>query len=563
MTPERPRILILGGYGTFGGRLARLLAPDPRLSLIIAGRSQEKAAAFCKTLPAGAESQAAICDRSGDIEAQLRTLAPHLLIDASGPFQAYGADPYRVVKACIALGLDYMDLADASEFVKGMARFDEEAKARDVFVLSGVSSFPVLTAAAVRQLAAGLASVDAVRAGIAPSPHAGLGPNVVRAIASYAGRPVHLLRDGQKAMAYGFTESMRYTIAPPGRLPLRNTRFSLVDVPDLLLLSQLWPGLRSVWAGAGTKPEFLHRALNALAWLVRLMRLPSLGFLAPRFHRIRERFRWGEDRGGMFVAVEGADEAGRKVERSWHLLAEGDDGPFIPAMPAAAIVARCLDGSRPASGARAALEELDLVDCEPLFAQRAIHTGHREARPDGDQTRLYPRVLGDSWSVLPEPIRAMHDPGRDLTAVGAADVERGSGLLAQAIAELFRLPRGGRSVPVELSFRSSGQGEVWGRSFAGRTCESAQSEGQGRDQALLCERFGPVTIGLALLPDEEKLRFVVRQWNVFGLRLPASWAPRAEAWESAEDDRFNFHVVLSHPLTGPIVRYSGWLIPRA
>jgi hypothetical protein len=26
---------------------------------------------------------------------------------------------------------------------------------------------------------------------------------------------------------------MRYTIAPPGRLPLKNTLFSLVDVPDL------------------------------------------------------------------------------------------------------------------------------------------------------------------------------------------------------------------------------------------------------------------------------------------------------------------------------------------
>jgi len=33
------RILILGGYGTFGGRLARLLADDSRLTLLIAGRS--------------------------------------------------------------------------------------------------------------------------------------------------------------------------------------------------------------------------------------------------------------------------------------------------------------------------------------------------------------------------------------------------------------------------------------------------------------------------------------------------------------------------------------------
>ena len=33
--------------------------------------------------------------------------------------------------------------------------------------------------------------------------------------------------------------------------------------------------------------------------------------------------------------------------------------------------------------------------------------------------------------------------------------------------------------------------------------------------------------------------------------------------ESAEDGRFNFHVEISHPLTGLIVRYRGWLVPKA
>ena len=34
--------------------------------------------------------------------------------------------------------------------------------------------------------------VDAIAGGIAPSPYAGLGPNVIRAIAGYAGKPVTL-----------------------------------------------------------------------------------------------------------------------------------------------------------------------------------------------------------------------------------------------------------------------------------------------------------------------------------------------------------------------------------
>ena len=32
------RVLIIGGYGTFGGRLVDLLIDEPRLTLIVAGR---------------------------------------------------------------------------------------------------------------------------------------------------------------------------------------------------------------------------------------------------------------------------------------------------------------------------------------------------------------------------------------------------------------------------------------------------------------------------------------------------------------------------------------------
>ena len=119
----------------------------------------------------------------------MRNAAPDIVVDASGPFQIYG-DAYRMVRACLALGVGYLDLADGSEFVKGIAAFDAEAKARGVFVLSGVSSFPVLTAAVVRHLSGGMSRVDTVSGGIAPSPHANVGLNVIRAIASYAGKPI-------------------------------------------------------------------------------------------------------------------------------------------------------------------------------------------------------------------------------------------------------------------------------------------------------------------------------------------------------------------------------------
>ena len=194
------RVLILGGYGTFGGRLARLLADEARLTLVIAGRSPSQAEAFCAAVPTQAIMVPAMFDRDGDADAQLAALAPDVVVDASGPFQTYG-DPYRLVRAAIARGICYLDLADGSDFVSGIAQFDAEAKARGVFVISGVSSFPVLTAAVVRRLARGMTRVGSISGGIAPSPYAGVGLNVIRAIAGYSGKPVTLVRDGRKTVA--------------------------------------------------------------------------------------------------------------------------------------------------------------------------------------------------------------------------------------------------------------------------------------------------------------------------------------------------------------------------
>ncbi len=124
MSTKPLKILILGGYGTFGGRLAQLLADDEQLTLLIAGRSKDKARIFCDQLPPGAVKIALRFERDGDVDGQLQQIQPDVLVDATGPFQSYGDDPYRVVKACIAHGIDYMDLADGSDFVRGIAQFD-------------------------------------------------------------------------------------------------------------------------------------------------------------------------------------------------------------------------------------------------------------------------------------------------------------------------------------------------------------------------------------------------------------------------------------------------------
>ena len=550
-------ILIVGGYGTFGGRLALLLAEDPRVTLLIAGRSLDKARGFIATLPSGADKHPVAFDRETATAADIAALSVDIVVDVTGPFQDYGADPYRLVRHTIEAGANYMDLADSSTFVGGIDQFEATARDAGVFVLSGVSSFPVLTAAVLRRLAAGLSSVQ-MRGGIAPSPHAVVGRNVIEAILSYSGQQLPLIRDGKRASGNGLTETMRYTIAPPGHLPLWSTRFSLVDVPDLLLIPAAMPSLKSVWMGAGTRPEFLHRALNALAWLVRLKLLPSLSPVAALVYHVQRLLRWGEHRGGMFVEVNGVGENG-PARRSWHLAAEGADGPFIPSMAVQALVLKHLDGDVPQSGARSAIAALELTDYERVFAGRTLHTGFRDGAEDA--LPLYPRLLGAAWANLPEPIQAMHTVAGTRIARGEAAVEGGAGPLARLARRLFGFPAAGRHVPVSVEFSVRDGVETWKRTFGGQSFVSVQSAGTGRNDRLLVERFGPVKVSLGVIAEANGLRLVIRRWSLLGLPMPMALGPRGSGKESVQDGRFTFEVEIGHALTGVVVRYKGWLLP--
>lgn len=556
------KILVLGGYGIFGGRLCEILAANPGVTLVVAGRSLAKSRELSRKLTQGAIVHAALIDRDGELQSQLTSIKPNLVIDASGPFQSYGKDTYRVIQACLACDASYMDFADGSDFVNAVHQFDQQAKAKGLFVLSGVSSFPVLTAAVVRHLTKGWRKVLSIKGGIAPSPYAVVGENVIRAIAAYAGQRIPLVREGKQDHGFALTEIQHYTISPPGRLPLHSVRFSLVDVPDLQILPQLWPEVEEVWMGAGPVPEVLHRMLNSLAWLVRLGVLRSLSPFALVFFHAINILRWGEHRGGMFVEVKGVDAAGAPATRSWHLLAEGNDGPYIPCFALQALVERVISGNPPKPGARPASGDLELEDYEPIFSRRTIQTGERQAITDSANLSPLQKVLGPAWQKLPLAIQAAHThtgPAGVLT--GLARVERGSGILARVTAAVFRFPAAGEAVPIMVTFDKTAGGECWTRNFGGRRFKSMVSAGAARQEQLLEEQFGPFRFGLALVLEQDRLQFVVRNWSVLGLPMPRQWAPFGDSYEHEQEGRFCFHIEIRHPLLGLIVKYVGSLVP--
>lgn len=549
------KILILGGYGVFGGRLAELLADLAALELLICGRDERRAAAFCASYAGQATVRPMQLDRA-DIVAALATYQPDLVVDASGPFQEYGTDCYGVIQACIAAGVSYLDFADAADFVFGVPQFDEAARRAGVFVMSGVSSFPVLTAAVLREFDKQM-DVITVEGGIAPSPYAGIGLNVMRAVVGYAGAPVKLQRGGRLGQGIGLAESRRYTVAVPGKLPLRNIHFSLVDVPDLQVLPPEHPGMTSIWMGAGPVPEVLHRVLNLLAKARATLHLPSLVPLSRLFYTVLNLMKFGEHRGGMYVRATGL-RGGEPVELSWHLLAEGDDGPYIPSMAIEGIIRKLLAGERPDIGARTGTHALELIDYDQLFAGRAIASGIRHEERN---LPLYRQLLGPAFAELPRSVRTLHDSRSRRTWSGTAQVRPGSGLLARMVRAIIGFPGQAGECPVRVEFEPGPAGERWTRIFGSKSFQSLQSAGQGRNQFLLVERFGPISIALALLVEEGRMRLVPRRWSLLGMPLPRSLLPNGASYEREEGSKFCFAVEIAIPLIGMIVAYKGVLEP--
>lgn len=537
------RVLLIGGYGGFGARLARRLAGDG-WHVLVAGRSADKAQAFAAGLP-GAEGLA--FDRAGDCAAQLAALSPDLVIDAAGPFQ--GLD-YHLPRACIAQGVHYLDLADGREFVCGIGALDGAARAAGVAVISGASSLPALSGAVARELAAGIERIEQIDTAISATTRASSGLAVVRSALSYAGRPVPLRRAGEWTSAPGWGLARRLRFAVPGQRAL-SRRVALADVPDLQLFPQIFPGAPATTFRGGSEFSAQMVALGLLGWLVRRGIVTNAEPLARWFAPLQQATAWlGGDRSAMQVELAGL-AGGVPEQRRWTLIAKDGLGQEIPTMAAQLLARRLLaQGLEP--GARHAANEVSLAEFEPLLAEiGAVHATQREV-----PQLPYRRVLGPGFGSLAPPLQRMHQPLAETLAHGTATVTRGAGLLAGLLGRIMGFPPAG-SYRLAVRFAPRSGRERWTRSFGPHSFSSEMSVSQ---RGLLIERFGPMRFHFALeVSGKGALTMHLQRWTALGLPMPRALGPRIAASERALGDAFCFDVAVAMPLIGPVVRYQGML----
>src|SRR3546814_11152491 len=82
------RVLIIGGYSNFGSYIARRLAGDQAIRVLIGGRSAAKAKAFPASLDASNAAEGHAIAIDGNLAESLTRLATSIVLHTTRPFQA-------------------------------------------------------------------------------------------------------------------------------------------------------------------------------------------------------------------------------------------------------------------------------------------------------------------------------------------------------------------------------------------------------------------------------------------------------------------------------------------
>ncbi|HVT31057.1 MAG TPA: saccharopine dehydrogenase NADP-binding domain-containing protein [Rhodanobacteraceae bacterium] len=373
-------VIVLGGYGLFGSRIVRRLARERGWRIVVAGRDGTAAVKLCDALRRDQAVAATLVPLACDIHATgfcdvLQREGARLVINTCGPFQR---QDYAIARAALDADADYIDLADARDYVAGFGALDDAARGGGRVAIAGASTVPGLSAAVVDHFVPAFAHLDAIDIGISPGNRTPRGLATVAAILGYVGRPLPWLEDHRRRTVAGWQSLRRHRYPAPA-----GTRWlAACDVPDLDLFPRRYAGLRALRFRAGLELKRLHLALWLLSWLVRAGLVRSLDRHARAMKSLSERFeRMGGDAGAMHVEIEGFDRDGQPLGLRWQLVAEGGDGPEIPATAAVLLARKIAAGDVQLRGAMPCVGLFTLEEFLAALDGYAIKTSIERFQP--------------------------------------------------------------------------------------------------------------------------------------------------------------------------------------
>ena len=344
-------ILITGGYGTVGRRVAADLAPDYPGRVVVAGRSAEKAAQLAVALGKGTRGRQIDVGDPDSVEASLSGVGVVMsCIDQPEP---------HLWRAAIARGLAYTDIAPHLMTRRPTEAMRAEAARSGARIVLGSGLAPGISSLLARLGADRVGAVEKVEVGVLLSVGDAYGPASRAYLLEELSLPYAVCIEGSELPTRPFAAAARVNFP----FPLGGRRSYLFPFSDQVFFPETL-GARTALSRLALEPPWLGALLSVL---LRLRATAMLGRRAGAEERVERLGAWlrrryeGRDWYGIVVEVKGT----RGTVRA-SLVGRGQ--ATGTAIGAAAVVRALAEGEVTQAGIWLAEE---VVPPEPFFERLA------------------------------------------------------------------------------------------------------------------------------------------------------------------------------------------------
>jgi saccharopine dehydrogenase-like NADP-dependent oxidoreductase len=200
-------ILVVGGYGVVGRRIAAHLAAEFPGRVLIAGRDEQRAAAVSVEIGEGTKPRRVDVNDPPTIERAL---------DGVGTIISCVAQrEMHLLRASIGHGLAYTDVAPRLAFWEGAEKLSHEARKSGARIVLGAGLSPGISNMMAAQLAKTLGRMERLETAILLSLGDEYGPDSLKHFVDALMQAYTVLEDGERREALPFSEAERMLFPEP------------------------------------------------------------------------------------------------------------------------------------------------------------------------------------------------------------------------------------------------------------------------------------------------------------------------------------------------------------
>jgi len=242
------RVIVVGGFGFFGGATVTLLKKYGYRPLIASRRESADIQVDINDAPSIRNAF-----EQGDI-----------IIDTAGPFQHRSME---LIEAAIDMGFDVIDIADSFHYVKKVYALKEKINAKGICVLTACSSVSTITAAFIKL--SGIKDPIRLSTLLVPASKHTAQPGTAASLLESIGQPITVLRSGQLTTEPGWKVAKTFCFAKP----LGRCQGHLFESADAITLPQIWPSLKTIDCYVNSHVFGFNQILNCAARISILKKL--------------------------------------------------------------------------------------------------------------------------------------------------------------------------------------------------------------------------------------------------------------------------------------------------